>query len=647
MPHVDRRTTPTLDEGRYRLLVEAIVDYAIYMLTPDGAIASWNAGARRIEGYEAHEVVGRPFARLYSAEDQKKGLPQQALATAQSSGRYEHEGWGVRKDGQRFWSHVVIDPIIDPAGELLGYAKITRDLTERWLAESALRRSEEQFRLLVRSVTDYAIYMLDPNGIVTNWNLGAQRIKGYLPGDVIGQHFSLFFTDEDRASGEPQQELETAIRDGRSETQGWRVRKDGTRFWASVVMDAIHRDDGSLLGFAKITRDVTEARDAQMALEQAKEALFQSQKIESLGQLTGGIAHDFNNLLMVIQGSLQLIHKRVDDPKVLTLLDYAIQSVQRGAALTQRMLAFARRQELKLELIDVPSLVRDMAELLQRSLGSRITIETRFPLQLKPVLADSNQLEMALLNLAVNARDAMPEGGTIIIAASELQVINGRDGLTPGAFVCLSLSDSGHGMDEATLKRAQEPFFTTKGVGKGTGLGLSMVYGLAEQSGGKLLLRSQVDHGTTAELWLPVANEALPSAEPVIATAVEVPLPSGLQVLVVDDDPLVLLSTAAMLEDLGCVVAQASSGADALLLIGHSHFDLVITDQVMPNMTGRQLAREIRQVQPQLPILLATGFTEKNADPSQEKLPRLGKPFDQTALARGMRRVLGLSNVAR
>ena len=325
---------------------------------------------------------------------------------------------------------------------MLGYSKITRDLTERRIADEALRLSEERFRLLVQSVTDYAIYMLDPEGRVTNWNTGAQRIKGYRPEEIIGEHFSRFYTEEDRAAGLPALGLETAARVGRFEKEGWRLRKDGSRFWANVVIDPIRNESGKLIGYAKVTRDVTERRDSQRALEAAREALQQSQKMEAVGQLTGGIAHDFNNLLMAILGSLELIQKRLPPNSNLeTLLDNVKQAAQRGATLTQRMLAFARRQELTPEAVDIPQLVHGMSDLLQRSLGPSIVLKTHFPSALGQVHADSNQLEMSLLNLAVNARDAMPEGGSIIIAAREHECFGRRSHKVACGPLCVSVGD--------------------------------------------------------------------------------------------------------------------------------------------------------------------------------------------------------------
>jgi PAS domain S-box-containing protein len=632
MQETERRDGALNEDGRYRLLVEAVTDYAIYMLSPEGIVSSWNPGARRFKGYEADEIIGQHFSRFYTDKDRRDGLPARALETARREGKFESEGWRQRKDGTRFWAFVVIDPIRSEDGGILGFAKITRDLTERKAAEEALKLSEEQFRLLVHGVTDYAIYMLDPEGRVTNWNLGAQRIKGYLPSEIIGQHFSRFYTDADREGGEPRRAIETAVREGRFEKEGWRVRKDGSHFWASVVIDPIRDDTGSILGFAKITRDITERKEAQEKLEKTREALFQSQKVEAIGQLTGGIAHDFNNLLTVVLGSLELMRKRLpDDPKITALLDNAVQGAQRGAVLTKRMLAFARRQELQSETIHVPELVRGMTDLLARSIGQSISIETRFPLALKPIRADANQVEMALLNLVVNARDAMPEGGQIILGAHEETLRpETAEGLSAGRYVRLSVTDTGEGMDKETLARALEPFFTTKGPGKGTGLGLPMVHGLAQQSGGRFKLQSRPGEGTTAELWLPVSLETFePSMQP---DASEKRRAEPLVILAVDDDNLVLTNTVAMLEDLGHTAIGAASGNAALdILRDGNSIDLVITDHVMPHMTGLQLAQAIEAEWPELPVVLATGFAEIPS--GAIKLPRLPKPFGQSELA--------------
>ena len=620
-------------DDRYRMLVDAITDYAIYMLDPDGIVTNWNAGAQRFKGYLADEIIGQHFSQFYTEGDRASNLPAQALQTAAREGKFEAEGWRVRKDGARFWAHVVIDPIRGPDGAILGYAKITRDLTERRIAEESLRRSEEQFRLLVQSVTDYAIYMLDPAGHVTSWNPGAERIKGYLPGEIIGQHFSQFYTGQERDAGSPGKALEIARRTGRFAADGPRVRKDGTQFHASVVIDAVHNDQGELIGFAKITRDVTERKLAQEELERAREALFQSQKMEAIGQLTGGVAHDFNNLLMVILSSLELLGKRLpQDPVTRRLLDNAVQGAERGAALTQRMLAFARRQELNAVRVEVPGMVMSMSDLLQRSLGPAWTIETRFPLGVSAVKADINQLEMALLNLVVNARDAMPEGGSVTIRTHEQWLSENELGtLAAGKYVSLAVIDTGIGMDAETLAHAMEPFFTTKGIGKGTGLGLSTIHGFAEQLGGTFRLESEPGVGTTAEIWLPAdeGNSAGAAEELVPATP---PDERPLTILAVDDDAIILMNTVALLEDMGHTVLEAGSGEEALAVLRAAPaVELIVTDYAMPGMTGIELAELACSERPGTAVVLATGYGEMRSSPSL-KIRRLAKPFSQADL---------------
>jgi PAS domain S-box-containing protein len=508
---------------------------------------------------------------------------------------------------------------------------------------SASLTEDGRYRLLIEAVTDYAIYMLDPSGIVTSWNPGAERFKGYTSAEIIGQHFSRFYTEEDRKSGLPVRALETARREGKFESEGWRVRKDGSLFWAYVVIDPIYLPSGDIIGFAKITRDLTERRKTQQELEKTREILLQSQKMEAIGQLTGGIAHDFNNLLMAVLSSLELMRKRLpDDPKLVTLLENAIHGARRGTTLTKRMLAFARRQELKQEAVDIPQLIRGMTDLLQRSLGPSISIQTRFPLVIKPALTDANQLEMALLNLTVNAREAMPDGGQIVVATREESMPAGDiNGLEPGRYICLTVSDAGTGMDEATLKRATEPFFTTKGPDKGTGLGLSMVHGLAEQCGGGFTLQSQKGEGTIAELWLPVAEKPAHAIDHIQLSAGDAVTDHGaLVVIAVDDDGLVLTNTIAMLEDLGHTVFPASSGKEALdILRREDAVDLVITDQVMPHMTGVQLAEAIQKEWPDLSLIIATGYAEIKPGVGMG-LPKLSKPFTEDELTEKLALIL-------
>lgn len=601
------QTHPT-DEDRYRLLIDGITDYAIYMLDTAGLITTWNAGAERLKGYDAAEILGQHFSVFYTDQDRRDDLPNQALKISAAKGRFEHEGWHVRKDGSRFWAAVVINPILDHTGQLIGFAKITRDLTARKAAEDALRRSEEQFRRLVQGVTDYAIFLLDPQGHVSSWNSGAQRIKGYLPTEIIGRHFSVFYTADDQQHGEPARALDVAVQNGKYEKEGWRVRKNGDVFWANVVIDPVYDDNGGLVGFAKVTRDMTDAKKAQMEVDRARESLLQSQKMEAVGQLTGGVAHDFNNLLTAILGGLEIIQRRLPtDANITPLLENAIQAALRGRALTQRMLAFARRQDLKPQVVEVSALVNGMTDLLQRTLGPLVAIQTDMPSGLDTIMADANHLELAILNLAMNARDATVDGGTITIAARTVDASGDRSG--QHRYVCLSVTDDGTGMNATTLSRATEPFFTTKGVGKGTGLGLSMVHGFAEQSGGYLTLKSQPGMGTVAEIWLPVAPDSVrTSLETTGTTDQAEPLGQHTRVaLAVDDDRLSLMNTASILNSLGYRVFTATSGKQALASIRQGQPpDLIVIDHAIPGMNGAELIEAIHADWPDLPVIFLT-----------------------------------------
>jgi PAS domain S-box-containing protein len=510
----------------------------------------------------------------------------------------------------------------------------------------ALQENEQLFRSLVQGVTDYAIYMLDPVGQVASWNAGAERIKGYKDHEVLGAHFSQFYPADERLGGTPERNLRRALNEGRFEEEGWRVRKDGSTFFAMVVIDPLFDPSGRHIGFAKITRDITERRESQARLEAAKAQLFHAQKMEAVGQLTGGVAHDFNNLLMVVRSSLDLLRKRVDpnDAAAARLIENASQATARGAALTSRMLSFARRQDLDTKEIDPGSLVRGMAELVNHAVGISINVEIRLPLRLPTIIADPHQLETSILNLVVNARDAMPDGGTILISAEaiDLPVINSY-GIEGGAYVALAIRDHGTGMDEQTLSRAMEPFFTTKGVGKGSGLGLSMVHGLAQQLGGALHLRSTPGEGTTAELLLPIA----PTASKNVQEPAEQSTDRLRRVLAVDDDALVLMNVSSMLEDLGYQVHEATSGSEALrILEEQGSFDLLITDHAMPKMTGAQLIELVRSKWPELPIIVASGYAEIPGGFPQG-VPRLGKPFGQDELAEAVAGALSISGPAR
>ena len=371
--------------------------------------------------------------------------------------------------------------------------------------------------------------------------------------------------------------------------------------------------------------------------ESALAQLFEAQKMDTIGRLTGGVAHDFNNLLMAVLGSLTLLEKRLaEDSQSRRLVQNAVQGAQRGAALTQRLLAFSRRQELRPESVDFIQLVTGMEDLLKRALGLGIELKCRFPDELPPLKVDANQLELALLNLALNARDAMPDGGTLGITASREAATGTRveGSLQSGEYVKIMITDSGVGMDEITLRKATEPFFTTKGIGKGTGLGLSMVHGLAGQSGGLLRLESAPDVGTTVELWLPLSHCAA-RLRPDDVERVPAPGCAALcRVLIVDDDALVLTGTAALIEDLGHSAFEAHSGSEALAQLASGlKVDVVVTDHGMPAMTGLQLAQRIKERYPHLPIILATGYAELPDHPVNLGLLKLAKPYSQHEIA--------------
>jgi PAS domain S-box-containing protein len=496
---------------------------------------------------------------------------------------------------------------------------------------------ERQFRLLVQSVVDYAIFMLDPTGIIRSWNAGAARMKGYAADEIIGRHFSSFYTQEDRAAGVPQRALATALSEGKFEAEGWRLRKDGTRFWASVVIDPIHDETGTLRGFAKITRDITERRKAQQALDEAREALAQAQKMEAVGQLTGGVAHDFNNLLQAISSSLELIDQRLSAGRsdIAPFTATARAAVDRAATLTRRLLAFARRQPLKPERVDLNALVAGLWDLLGRSVGEEIRLERRLVEPLWPVHADVNQIESALLNLVINARDAMPDGGCVTVETANA-ALGAADlvtdpGVGPGDYAVLTVRDSGTGMPPDVLARVFEPFFTTKPIGQGTGLGLSQLYGFARQSGGFVRIDSAVGRGTAVHLHLPRDHAAAAdaSAEQAALASALGSAPSAGQdgrgtVLVVEDEELVRMLLVEVLEGDGYTTLEAADGTAALARLEEAEpetgagekppVDLLVTDVGLPGLNGRQLAEAAQARYPGLKVLFLTGYAFQALD---------------------------------
>jgi PAS domain S-box-containing protein len=618
-------------ERRFQLLIASVTDYAIYMLDCEGYVNSWNPGAQRFKGYQAHEIIGQHFSVFYTDEERAAQVPAYALRTALAEGKFETEGWRVRKDGTQFWASVVIDPVRDEEGNFIGFAKITRDMSGQRATQQALRESEDRFRLLVQGVSDYAIYMLSPEGIVTNWNDGAKRIKGYTEEEAVGSHFSRFYVDNERIRGVPELALERARSAGRYEQEGWRVRKDGSQFWAHVIIDAIHDSNSVLLGFAKVTRDITERKQAAEALEKANAALFQSQKMEAIGQLTGGIAHDFNNLLGVLASSLDLLGMRLHDPADSRLLATMQRAIDRGATLTQQLLSFARQQPLKVDLVDANQLIEGFETMLRRAAAANITFELDLDNDLETVAIDVARFESTLLNLVVNARHAMPEGGSITIRTSNITLYDHEVGQLPaGIYVRTEVIDTGHGMAPAVMARAFEPFFTTKELG--TGLGLSQVYGFIAQSGGEVVLASSMGFGTTVNIYLPGLDAPVKAVE-----AVELE-----SVLIVEDETDLMDVASELFRSMGYEVITASNGTDALdILERKAHVDILFTDVMMQHgMNGIELARFAAQRYPAMKVILASGYTLPSLRAQYDDIdqfPFMSKPYRMSDLAKKLR----------
>jgi PAS domain S-box-containing protein len=484
---------------------------------------------------------------------------------------------------------------------------------------------DQRFQLLVNAVTDYAIYMLEPDGTIASWNPGAQRFKGYEAHEIVGQNFSRFFTEEDRAAGLPRQALESAAREGRFEAEGLRVRKDGSHFWVNAVIDPIRAEDGALLGFAKITRDITERRAAQAELEEARTAVFQAQKLQALGELTGGIAHDFNNLMTVVRGSAELLRgEGLSEQKRRRYLDAIIETADRATTLTSHLLAFSRRQPLKPEIVDLNLRLDAFAEMVARTIGGQVEIGLELAPHLWPVEVDATQLETALLNAAINARDAMPAGGRLTISAR-----NAAGEGEAGDMVRVSLADTGEGISAEALERVFDPFFTTKPIGKGTGLGLSQIHGFTAQSGGRAEIESRVGEGTILHLFLPRATGVVAGPRP---AGTGLARGGGAVVLLVEDNDQVREFAESLLADLDYEVASAASAEAALVLLDTRPVDILFTDVMMPGMSGVELARRAREARPDLPVLLASGYNAEISGGGAGAFETLAKPYGAATL---------------
>ncbi len=624
----------------FRLLVEGVKDYAIFMLDPVGLVSSWNPGAEKIKGYLAEEIIGKHVSCFYLEEDVAAGHPARDLKIALEQGRFEEECQRQRKDGAHFWAIVTLSHIHDAAGQHIGFANVTRDITERKEAADKLRSSQERFRLLVEGVKDYAIFMLDQDGTVLTWNSGAERITGYPAGETIGRNHSFYYPADDIATGKPQRELELAVLNGRHDDEGWRVRKGGVPFWSNGVLTTLYDDQGKVRGFAKVTRDLSE----RLALE---EQLRQSQKMEAFGQLAGGVAHDFNNMLTVISGHSDLLLSDApeDDPQRMSLVEIQ-RAGERAAALTRQLLAFTRQQVLEPRVVDLNVVAHETEKMLRRLIGEDIQLASVLEPSLDPVKVDPGQMQQALLNLALNARDAMPKGGMLTITTQNVDLDSANAdayaGVPAGRFAMLSVSDTGTGMRPEVKARIFEPFFTTKSIGKGTGLGLAVVHGIIKQSKGRIEVYTEIDCGTTVKIYLPAVQEAptpLPIPTPLL------PARGTETILLIEDEDALREMTALALQRSGYTVLKASGGEDALRLITNrtTGIDLLVTDVVLPEMSGTKATEALRLHYPDLKVLYMSGYTDEailRHGVVQDQVAFVRKPFTVVSLTRMVREVL-------
>ena len=616
---------------RFARMIGNIADYAIYTLDPIGRIDSWNAGAEKLFGWSAAEMTGQHFGRLFSERDRADGFPEEMLGHARREGRYNTPAWRVRKNGALFRCHVVVQATREPRGETVGLAVVTREIHEMF------DPGEQALRTLIEGIVDYALFLLDPNGIVNSWNPGAERLKGYKAEEIVGRHFTRFYTEADREAGLPQRALAVAAAEGRFEAEGWRVRKDGSLFWANVVIDAIRDADGTLVGFAKITRDITERREAQIALQEAQLQRAHAQKMDALGQLTGGVAHDFNNLLMVVGGHTHVLKMRGgDDPRVMRSIEAIEAAARQGSTLTRQLLAFSRRQPITPSVIEPGRHIETVHSMLAGVLPGSIGLTVSIAADIWPIKVDDGELELALVNLFLNARDAMPKGGTLSLTAENVILSRGDTAAEiEGEFAGFRLSDTGTGIPPDILGRIFEPFFTTKPLDKGTGLGLSQVYGFAHQSGGTVTVDSVLGQGTVVTLYLPRTHETASESPPV-----ETLEPGGGAILLVEDNPEVAEIIVTMLEQAGYRVSQAPNADAALDLLETASFDLVLSDITMPgHHDGLALARLLRRLRPRLPVLLVTGYSSRAIEAASEFVV-LRKPFQFHQLTQAVAQAL-------
>ena len=584
-----------VSDERFRLLVENVQDYAIFMLDPEGMVRSWNVGAQRLNGYTADEIIGRSMQVFYPEDAIARGWPAEALRRAAAQGRIEDEGWRVRKDGQRFWAGVVITALRDASGTLQGFAKVTRDLTERRRHEEALRQSEEQLRLLIGAVDDCAIFMLSPAGEVLTWNAGAQRIKGYTAAEVIGRHFAMFFTEEDLGTNLPARELALARRTGRAQTEGWRVRKDGQTFWAKVTIARMLGPDGSLLGYAKVTRDLSEQ---QRWAELGKS----SRRME---EFLAMLAHELRNPLAPLRNAVEIMGLHDELPPFMAdvrrLIDRQTQHLTR---LVDDLLDVARITTGKISLLkgwlDVREVIRASVESVRpRTTEKQQTLALALPDEPVGIVGDMTRLAQAFQNLLNNATRYTPEGGDIRVV-----------GQPQGGGFRVDIIDNGIGLEPGAGERifhlfAQEPV-ARDATDSGLGIGLSLARRITELHGGSLTASSAgPGQGTTFTMLLPTC----PSPDPAPAASLERPAVRRRRVLVIDDNEDSTDSMVALLSLLGHDAKGAYRGAEGLALADAFRPEVVLLDLDMPDMDGFDVARQLRgRFDHHLLVIAVTGY---------------------------------------
>ena len=629
----DRPLTASRPE-EFALLVDAVQDYAIFFLGPDGEIRSWNTGALRLMGYDEGEVLGRHFSIFYGPDELAAEKPRYELETAAREGRVEDEGWRLRKDGTRFWANTIITVLRDSDGSVRGFAKVTRDVTTRKIAEEDLRQSTEIFQLLVSSVRDYAIFMLDPDGNVATWNLGAQRIKGYAPEEIIGRHFSTFYGEEDLRDRKPERELEIARAQGSVEDEGWRLRKDGTRFWANVVITAVHDAHGHLRGFGKVTRDITErkhAEEMQQALVEQREARLKAEEERRRAEESYRIAQEANRakdeFLMTLSHELRtpmtailgwarmLPSMSPSDP----LFDEAVASIASGAQLQARLIddildvsrIVSGKLRLAPETVEVARVVMNSVDAVNATATAKqIEIVTSFAPGLGTMVADSTRIQQVIWNLLSNAVKFTPRGGRVQVSA-----------LRTASHVQISVTDNGEGIDPHFLPHIFEPFRQAESpqtrVHGGLGLGLSIVRYIAEAHGGTIAAESEGrGRGATFTVTLPVRSvqaETEPPRTPAPGTFVDRDRLRNVEVVLVDDDMETRRLLAGILRAAGANVLPVDSASAAIEAIDRHRPNIVITDIAMPEMDGYALTRVLRSREygPALKIAVLSAFPSR------------------------------------